>query len=910
MAEVKVIFSGDADSATRAARRARGGILSVGDAGRRTGSVLKSLGKVAAVGVAAAFAGLAATVKIGFDELQEGQKVAAQTGAVLKSTGGIANVTAAQVANLASEQSRLTGIDDELIQTGENLLLTFKNVRNEVGAGNDVFNQATKAALDLSVAGFGSVESASKMMGKALNDPIKGMTALGRAGVTFSEEQKTAIEAMVESNNLLGAQKIILQEVESQVGGSARAFGETLPGQLAKARNSFEEVAASVAQILVPYLIQLLDWVNRNMPTIRAVIEASLNAVIAVIEFLVPIIGGLITAFQRTWEKVQDVWPKIAGAIGLATGDIDRSLITNQRSMEEYGEEHGRLWRSIQQNADQVKNWYKGELAPAIENVLTGLEVVWRRFGDAITTIVKSQFGLLVTIISQPLKDFLSSVRIFLALLRGDWSAAWDELKGIVTRKLDLVKQVIQNAVTTISTAAKALGSAILQGIGQGLQNLGPFMREKLQAIPGALASIAGQVPGWAAAIGRAIVSGILSGLTGLLSSVRDKIVAGVKGAIDFARDHLGSTASEYAAMQVGTPIGSGVVKGWITGSAPLPEKMKESVRNAIEAARSAVEEKRGVFAAAFQTLTSEALSAFDQLASDMETRTEKQLRLMDERAAAAERKNAIAEAKAALTTANQLVSDVGVLKLGEDPTAFAERERAAREALTAAQKQLDEALAVQHRFALEQRAIKEREHLDNRLAKQRGNLEDELLALQRQAENQVFTKERMHQRLLALFEKYKIPFQKGALELGGALIEGLREAAVLVEAAAEGVRNAILKPLTNIRFTVHGEVVVTGSKPPGRQHGGLVLANKAYTVGEGGPEIFVPSRSGRILPNSALRSASRGAGAFAGGVTNIVNVTFAADGYFVGSKHELEESLARSLKPLLPGIAMYESRV
>ena len=45
-----------------------------------------------------------------------------------------------------------TGVDDEAIPSGENLLLTFTNIRNEAGKGNDVFDQATTATLDLSVA--------------------------------------------------------------------------------------------------------------------------------------------------------------------------------------------------------------------------------------------------------------------------------------------------------------------------------------------------------------------------------------------------------------------------------------------------------------------------------------------------------------------------------------------------------------------------------------------------------------------------------------------------------------------------------------------------------------------------------------------------------------------------------------
>ena len=69
---------------------------------------------------------------------------------MLKSTGGAANVTADDVDKLAVSLSNLSGIDDELIASSENLLLTFRNVRNEIG--NAIFDTATKSILDMSVA--------------------------------------------------------------------------------------------------------------------------------------------------------------------------------------------------------------------------------------------------------------------------------------------------------------------------------------------------------------------------------------------------------------------------------------------------------------------------------------------------------------------------------------------------------------------------------------------------------------------------------------------------------------------------------------------------------------------------------------------------------------------------------------
>ena len=193
--------------------------------GKKVGSNLSSgvSGALKAAGGLLAAGGVGGFLRDSIAGARESNKVAAVTANAIKVTGGAAKVTARQVGDLAAAISAKTGVDDEAIQSGANLLLTFKNVRNEVGAGNDIFSQATASAQDLAAAGFGSADSAAKMLGKALNDPIKGMSALGRAGVTFTAAQKKQIAALVETGDVLGAQKIIMAEVQSQVGGAAEA---------------------------------------------------------------------------------------------------------------------------------------------------------------------------------------------------------------------------------------------------------------------------------------------------------------------------------------------------------------------------------------------------------------------------------------------------------------------------------------------------------------------------------------------------------------------------------------------------------------------------------------------------------------------------------------------------------------
>ena len=137
--------------------------------------------------------------------------------------GNEAGTVADRLLELADTQGRLLGIDDDTIALTQAKLLTFKELAKSADTVGSAFDRATMAALDMSAAGFGEAESNAVSLGKALNDPIKGITALGKAGITFTESEKKVIEALVETNKIAKAQDLILKAIESQVGGTAAA---------------------------------------------------------------------------------------------------------------------------------------------------------------------------------------------------------------------------------------------------------------------------------------------------------------------------------------------------------------------------------------------------------------------------------------------------------------------------------------------------------------------------------------------------------------------------------------------------------------------------------------------------------------------------------------------------------------
>lgn len=251
------------------AAKARSEFRSVADEGERLGSRLKSglaAGAVAAAGgLAVLGAGIGKSLVDGVKSAESYQRVLAKTAAVIKSTGNASKISVKGVKRLAGQLETLSGVDEELIVNSQNVLATFTKVRNETGKNNKVFDRATKAAVDMSAALGTDLQGATIQLGKALNDPVKGISALTRSGVSFTQQQKDQIKTLAESGRELEAQKLILAEVEKQFGGAAKAAGgEGLTGAINRMKDAWGDMWRDVATNALPVLESVTDWVTKT----------------------------------------------------------------------------------------------------------------------------------------------------------------------------------------------------------------------------------------------------------------------------------------------------------------------------------------------------------------------------------------------------------------------------------------------------------------------------------------------------------------------------------------------------------------------------------------------------------------------------------------------------------------------
>lgn len=317
--QVSGTFTGMTREAALAGRAVEGSAMRAAAANENLGRSVTAVGSAyrGLIAVAGA-AGLAIGSAFAFAQFirntVDAEKAQTQLAAALRSTGGVAGQTVAGLNAHAAALQKLTAYEDDAVTASQALLLTFTKIRG------DTFNQATDAILNMATAMKQDLQGATIMVGKALNDPILGVTALTRAGVQFSASQKEVIKSLVQTGDVAGAQTMILKELERQFGGSAQAARETLGGALQALGNAWGDLfelgkgASDPLRISIESLIVAISdpAFHAFVQTMGAALFNALTAAVNVTTILADNIGTLGTAVGMLVAYKLGAWALLA----------------------------------------------------------------------------------------------------------------------------------------------------------------------------------------------------------------------------------------------------------------------------------------------------------------------------------------------------------------------------------------------------------------------------------------------------------------------------------------------------------------------------------------------------------------------------------------------------------------------
>lgn len=423
--------------------------------GKAEGSITGSMAGIAKKAAAAFAAGFVIKKGIDFGQAafaaaEESAKVAAQTTAAIKSTGAAAGVSAKQVSDLATSISNKTGVDDEAIQSASNLLLTFTNVKNEAGDGSKVFDRATSTLVDMAAALGTDASGSAIQLGKALNDPLKGITSLTKVGVTFSDQQKDQIKTMVEAGDVAGAQGVILDELGKEFGGSAEAQATAAD----KMKVALGNVQEALGGLLIPAVSFFANLLTTALP--------------AAVNIATLAIGGLVGAFTEG-DITSDGYVGVFERIGVAARTVVDFFVRN--------------WPQIRDTAITVAKAVQTGVVAAFD----GLRTAVSKTIDAVSSVVRF-FDR-----NRDLAEALAGAIVAITVAYGTYTAVTKTISA-VTKAYTAVQTALNssflaNPVFLVIAGIVALGAALFVAYQRSerfrniVDAIGRFMRDELLPI-------------------------------------------------------------------------------------------------------------------------------------------------------------------------------------------------------------------------------------------------------------------------------------------------------------------------------------------------------------------------------------------------------------------------------------------
>lgn len=438
--EIKVVVTGE--------DKASGVLSKIGTATGKLGSAFSTLAKVGIAGATAAIGGLVAVGVTSIKAFDEQDKAIKQLEAVLNSTKNAAGLTKDQLLDMASAFQRTTTFSDEAVLSMQNVLLTFTNIKGSA------VKDATQAVLDMSTALGTDLQSSAIQVGKALQDPIQGVSALRRVGVNFTEDQQRMIKSLVDTGHAMEAQQFILKELNTEFGGSAAKATETFSGKMAQLKNAIGEIQETIGGALVtaimPFITTLSNWasnpdVQQKFKEMGEGIANFLNNLKQIPDTIKDIVKGT----EEWYDKVSTQNPVIIAIL-----------------------------ESLKSSWEQVWTTIKNELLPAIQQFIDMLEPhlpLIKEFVKALAQVFGTALVVAILLVVKGLAGLISTIAEMLAI--GIKLTTWltDKAISYFDKWVERIAKAI-DAVRRLIAAVKDLSSGGISGaaskVGNGIANI------------------------------------------------------------------------------------------------------------------------------------------------------------------------------------------------------------------------------------------------------------------------------------------------------------------------------------------------------------------------------------------------------------------------------------------------------
>ena len=226
---------------------------------------------------------------------------------------------------IADKSGKATLFDEEDFTATFKLLTSFRNI------GVDTYDRVSMAAADMAQVIGSKPKEAAMQLAKALEDPSRRVTDLARSGTVFTEQQKEQIKVLQQSGDLLGAQEIILAEIEKQYGGAAKAAGASgFAGALDGAGESWRDFLEALGQANESGAVEFLNGISKGLEFITKNFDVIDAAGRAVVDTIALPFKALFEGIASVFGPLDDFQGKFRGTLAVVTKvltDITRNIL-------------------------------------------------------------------------------------------------------------------------------------------------------------------------------------------------------------------------------------------------------------------------------------------------------------------------------------------------------------------------------------------------------------------------------------------------------------------------------------------------------------------------------------------------------------------------------------------------------